>query len=422
MSTHVKYLLIGGGLASSSAVEAIRQVDRDGELMLIGQEINRPYLRQPLASGYLARRMSHEELFTQPTSWFAANAVQLRTGRRATHVDAARATVILDDGHDVSYDRLLIATGATPVRLAVPGSDLPGVHYLRTLEDAAHLHTAIDKARQGGRPHAHGRGRAIVVGAGLQGTEVAATLASLGLAVTLTTPLAHVWGRFAGDVTAGYVTRALQANFVDVLARAQLKQLEGDGRVQRVRFDDGQSIDCDFVVVALGVSPNKQLVRGTSIAAERAILVDASARTNVPDIFAAGDCCAFLDPLFDKHRLSDHWDGAAVTGTVAGRNMAGDAVRFDGVSTFASRLFDVALAGYGEPRFVDRRLVRGQAGAPHGFVEIGVATDGRVCQVLCINRPDDAAVALVRQRTNVNGREELVKNPDVDLARVSDGA
>ncbi|HEV7301081.1 MAG TPA: FAD-dependent oxidoreductase [Tepidisphaeraceae bacterium] len=416
MSTHVKYLLIGGGPASSAAAEAIRTHDREGDLLLIGQEINRPYRRGPLAGGYLAGTVRREDLFTQPAGWFAEHGVQLRTGRQATHLDPARATVMLDDGRDVSYDKLLIATGAAAVRISVPGSELPGLYYLRTLEDANRLHTAIEKAKADGRPHERGRGRALVIGAGLQGAELAATLTTLGIAVTLTTALPHAWGRFAGDATAAYVTRVLEAHGVAVRAGLSLARLAGDGRVQRAVFADDSTVDCDFVVVAMGVTPVKQLLRGTSISAERAILVDEAGRTNVPGIFAAGDCCAFYDPLFGKHRLSDHWDSAPVTGAIAGRNMAGEDVRFDGVSTFASRVFDIALTGYGEPRFVDRRIVRGQPGAAGGFIEIGIATDGRVCQVLCVDCEEPAAAELVRHRVNVNGREESLKDPHQPLA------
>jgi NADPH-dependent 2,4-dienoyl-CoA reductase/sulfur reductase-like enzyme len=417
MSTHVKYLLIGGGAASSAAAVAIRNADREGDVLLVGQEINRPYRRAPLNRQYLSRTIGHDDLFTLPTGWFAANHVQLRTGRRATFLDTARMAVGLDDGQEISYDRLLIATGATPVKLTVPGAALPGVHYLRTFEDANRLITAIDKAKNEGRTHDRGRGRVAVIGAGLQGAELAATLAQLGLAVELSTALAHPWGRFAGESVGGFVTRLLQANGVTVHAPAPLARFEGDGRVQRAVYADGATVDVDFAVVAMGITPAKDLLRGTSVAAERAVLVDDRGRTNVPHVFAAGDCSAWLDPRFGKHRLTDHWDSPTQTGTIAGINMAGVAdAKLDDVTTFSSMLFDVTLSGIGEPRFVDHRLVRGVPGSPDGFIEIGLATDGRVSQVLVVGRePDPATLALVRDRVNLSGREEEVKEPNVPL-------
>jgi 3-phenylpropionate/trans-cinnamate dioxygenase ferredoxin reductase subunit len=414
---HVKYLLIGGGPASGAAAVAIRANDREGDVLLIGQEINRPYDRRALVISYLADKSGHDALFTLPADWFAANNVQLRTGRRGAHLDVPRMAVTLDDGKQVSYDKLLIATGATPGRLTIPGADLPSVYYLRTFEDADRLRAAIDKARNEGRKHDLGRGRAVIVGAGLQGVELAGALTKLGIAVEITTGLAHVWGRFAGESTAGHVARVMRSHGVGVNANVHPVRFEGDGRVQRVALDDGRTLDADFVVVAMGLVPTKDILRGTAIAAERAILVDERAQTNIPHVYAAGDCAAFFDPLFGKHRLSDHWDSAALIGTIAGKNMAGVDTPLNEVTTFASDVFGMPLNGFGEPRFVHHRLVRGQVGSPDGFLEIGIASDGRVSQVLCVGTTaiPDGAVDLVANRVDVTGREEHLKDPDAPL-------
>jgi NADPH-dependent 2,4-dienoyl-CoA reductase/sulfur reductase-like enzyme len=178
---------------------------------------------------------------------------------------------------------------------------------------------------------------------------------------------------------------------------------------------DGNTIGCDFVVAAVGGVVNRELLRGTPIAAETAILTDERCRTNVEHVFAAGDCAAVFDPLFGKHRIVDHWDHARVTGTIAGTNMAGGEARYDAVNTFFSEVFDLSLRGWGEPRQVDRRLVRGANanGETPDVVEIGVAADGRVAQVLAVNhRGEDGALReLVARRVQVGGREEVVKDP-----------
>src|SRR5436190_482516 len=146
--THVKYLLMGGGLASSSAAEAIRALDVRGELMMVGQEINRPYHRPPLSKEYLRRQAGRETVFTKPGEWFAQNRIQLRTGRRVSHLDAMRKSVTLDSGQEISFDQLLIATGAMARHLTIPGAEMPNVFYLRTLEDVDRLHHAIDQAKR----------------------------------------------------------------------------------------------------------------------------------------------------------------------------------------------------------------------------------------------------------------------------------
>jgi NADPH-dependent 2,4-dienoyl-CoA reductase/sulfur reductase-like enzyme len=417
---HVKYLLVGGGVASSTAAGAIREVDRDGSVLLVGQEINRPYHRPPLSKQYLRREQGRAELSTVSAGWFAQNHVELRTGRRVVHLDTARHTAAMDNGEEVTYDRLLLATGALPVSLDVPGAALPNVFYLRTIEDADRLHNAIDKARSEGRPNAlGGRGRVAVIGGGVLGVELAGSLTQLGLGVDLVTSR-HPWDRFAGEMTGRFLSLLLQNRGVTVHANARPQRLEGDGRVQRVVLNDGAatSLHCDFAIAAIGAVANKDLVRNTPIAAGRAIHVDEHCRTNVPDVFAAGDCAAVFDPLFAKHRVLDHWDNAVVTGRLAGRNMAGVNEAYAETNRFTTTVFNLEVTGWGEPRVVDRRLLRGSPNIDSpAFAEIGIAADGRVAQVIAVGNvgEHDALRELVATRFATDGSEELLKDPNTDL-------
>jgi 3-phenylpropionate/trans-cinnamate dioxygenase ferredoxin reductase subunit len=415
---HVKYLLIGGGVASSEAADAIRSVDRAGSLLLIGQEINRPYHRPLLSRQYLKGEANHEALFLQDAQWYAARDIELRTGRRASHLDVTRQTVTFDSGEEISFDRLLIATGASPAKLNVPGADLPNVYYLRTVGDADRLRHAVLKALHEGRPHVRGRGRSTVVGAGLLGVELAATLTQIGLAVDLVCPDGHVWSRFAGEILGGLMARFLTANGITVHAAARPVRLEGDGRVQRVVLSNGQTLATDLVAAATGVVASKQLLRGTAVSAETAILTDAHCCTSVPGVYAAGDCAAIFDPLFGKHRQLDHWHSAVDTGRVAGRNMAGVDEAYSAVNRFGSDVFGLELAGWGEARLVARRIVRGTPSAENAsMVEVGVAADGRVAQVVAVGEAIDRGLLpeLVRLRVHVDGNEERIKDPSFGM-------
>lgn len=419
---HVKYLLAGGGLASSTAAVAIREIDREGPVLLVGQEINRPYHRPPLSKQYLRREQTRAELTAAPVDWFAEHQVELRTGRRVVHLDTARQVAALDNGEEVAYDRLLLATGATPVPLDVPGASLPNVHQLRTIEDADRLHLAIDKAKAEGRPNSPGgtRGRAVVIGAGLLGVELAGSLTQCGVAVDLVAS-SQPWNRFAGESTGRALAGFLRERGVIVHADARAQRLEGDGRVQRVVLNNGKTLDCDFAVAAVGAVANKDLVRNTPIGAGRAILVDAHCRTNVPGVYAAGDCAALLDPLFGKHRMLDHWDNALITGRLAGRNMAGVHEAYAETNRFHTTVFGLDVTVWGEPRLVSHRLLRGAPGGETpAFAEIGVASDGRVAQVIAVGRVEQAEMLreLVSRRFAVEGREELLKDPAGDLAAV----
>lgn len=418
---HVKYLLVGGGLASSSAAEAIREVDREGTILLINSEVNRPYHRPPLSKEYLRRQKPRAELFAHEPDWFEKNHVSLQTGRRVSHLDVPRMTAILDNGQEISFDRLLLATGATPAPLTIPGAQLPNLFYLRTIDECDVLHHAIDKAKAEGKSHEQGRGRAVVIGGGVLGVEMAASLTQLGLSVDLLLKNAHPWHRFAGENTGRFLSVYLQKRGVRVHPNSSPIRLDGDGRVQRAILPDGTAIDCNFAIAAVGAVPNRDLLHGTPIAAGRAILADEHCRTNVPGIYAAGDCAAVFDPLFGKHRVLDHWDNAIVTGKLAGRNMAGIEETYSAVNYFFSDVFDLSLSGWGDSRHIDRRLLRGtpNVDAPD-FVEFGMAADGRIVQVLALGHQgeDEVLRSLIARRVRVNGNEEALKDPKSELGKL----
>jgi 3-phenylpropionate/trans-cinnamate dioxygenase ferredoxin reductase component len=420
---HVKYLLVGGGVAGAAAAEAIRERDRDGELLLITQESTRPYHRPPLSKEALRERHPRATFFTHPPSWYVEHGIELRTGRRAAHLDTARHSLVLDDGKEVSFDRLLLATGAAPKHLTIPGHDLPSLHYLRTFDDLERLHHAVDKAKAEGHRHARGtgRGRVAVIGSGLLGAELAASLTQMGLEVELLLKKELPWSRFAGETTAKWASRFLEQRGVAVHPHGAPLRLEGDGRVQRVVLPNQQVLTCDFAVAAIGVTANKELLRGTPIAAEKAILTDEYCRTNAEDVYAAGDCAAIFDPLFGKHRLLDHFDSARTVGALAGRNMTGANEAYADVSHFWSELFGLRLDAWGESRHVHHRLVRGNT-SPESpdFIEFGLSADNRISQVVAVNHAGDHETLreLVKRRAGIGGHEELLKDPGSDLTQL----
>jgi 3-phenylpropionate/trans-cinnamate dioxygenase ferredoxin reductase subunit len=417
---HVHYLIIGGGLAASAAAQAIRQRDSQGSVLLIGQESSRPYHRPPLSKEFLRREKSREELFTLPADWMTGHDVTLRTGRRAVQLDSDRHTVALDSGQEISFDQLLLATGASPRALDIPGHLLPGVFSLRSIDDADRLQTAAAKAQHEGRPHRldRSRGACVVVGGGVLGVELAASLRQMGLEVDLLVAGNWPWEKFAGESTGRFLTRYLEKHGVIVHTCQSARRIEGDGRAQSVQLGDGSSVACDFVIGAIGATANKDLLRGTPLGAGKAILVDDHCRTSAESVYAAGDCAAVFDRLFGKHRVLDHWDNATVTGTIAGTNMAGGDVRYQAVNYFFSDVFDLSLSAWGEGRQVDRRLMRGTPSVETpDFVEIGIAADGRVAQVLAVGHggEDEWLKQLVGTRARIDGHEEAFKDPTTNL-------
>ncbi len=335
-------------------------------------------------------------------------------------IDAPRKAVTLDNGEEVSFDKMLLATGATPTRLKIPGADLPNIFYLRTIEDADRLIHAMETAR------GFGSGRAAVIGSGLLGTEVAATLTLAGMHVDVIESESRSWPKLAGENTGAFLSRYLEKHGVTMHLNETAIRLEGDGRVQRVVTTAGPNRDivpCDFVVAAVGSTINRELLRNTPIASEMAILVDEHCQTSVSDIYAAGDCAAIFDPLFSKHRLIDHWDNARYTGNLAGTNMAGGDERYNIVNHFTSEMFDLTLNVWGSDRHLDRRLLRGIP-SPHGepteFAEFGITADGRVSQVIAMGRKAEHELfsRCIEKRLQVDGNAEAIKDPQQDLSEL----
>jgi 3-phenylpropionate/trans-cinnamate dioxygenase ferredoxin reductase component len=264
-----------------------------------------------------------------------------------------------------------------------------------------------------------GRGRATIVGGGLLGLELASTFTNAGLAVDLIVGDEHPWQAIVGETTGRFLSRHLHSKGVNVHLGQRPLRLEGDGRVQRVVLPEGDPIGCDFAVACIGSIVPRDLLRGTPIAAEKAILTDARCRTNVDTVYAAGDCAAVFDPLFGKHRWIDHRDNALVTGRIAGTNMAGGDATYDVVNTFTSEIFDLRLTVWGSSRHIARRLLRGAATTETPeFAEIGIAADGRVAQVVAINggKDFDGLRDLVRTRVNVDGREDALRDASVAIS------
>jgi NADPH-dependent 2,4-dienoyl-CoA reductase/sulfur reductase-like enzyme len=418
---HLKYLLVGGGLAGSEAAKAIRHLDPEGDLMMVGQEISRPYHRPPLSKEYLRGAVNRESLFTASAEWYVQNRVQLRTGRRVSRIDTTRNAVTLDNGEGLSFDRMLIATGGGAAALDIQGAHLPNLFYLRTLEDADLLQHATVKALKSGLAREGGRGTVVVIGGGPLGIELAASLTQAGLHVELAISAEHPLRRWAGETTGRFISRFLESKGVTVHRNDRAARLEGDGRIQRVVLASGKEINCDFAVAAVGIAIHKDLLRGTPIAAEQAILVDSGCRTNVRDIFAAGDCAAIFDPLFGRHRMLHHWDSAAKIGAIAGTNMAGGNATFNTASYFDTKLFDLEIGVWGDARSVDRRIIRGATNTENlSFIEFGVARDGRAAQIIAVGDlgQKDVLAKLIEGRVDMSGKEEALKDPSVGFDKI----
>jgi 3-phenylpropionate/trans-cinnamate dioxygenase ferredoxin reductase subunit len=406
MSSDQTHVIVGGGLAGAKAVETLREEGFDGPVVLIAAEDVDPYERPPLSKEYLRGEAGREKIWALDEGWYAEHDVDLRLGRSATALDTSAREVALDDGQSVSYDRLLLVTGAQPRRLQLPGDDLDGVHYLRTVADSDVLRARLDQG-----------GSVVVIGAGWIGAEVAASARQRGLDVTVVEPLAVPLERVLGTEIGGIYRDIHTDQGVTMLTGTGVEAFEGDGRVERVVVTDGRTIDCDFVVVGIGVEPRIGLAAGAGLAVDNGVLVDERLETAVEGVFAAGDVANQQHPFYGERIRVEHWSTALNQGPAAARNMLGRATPYERIPYFFSDQYDVGMEYVGYAREWDRIVIRGDAGARE-FIAFWLNGD-RVVAGMNVNVWDvvEPIRALITERVSVD--DARLADPDVPLEELA---
>jgi 3-phenylpropionate/trans-cinnamate dioxygenase ferredoxin reductase component len=327
-------------------VKTLRSEGYDGRLFLIGDEPGVPFGRPPLSKTYLRGEESLDGWLVVPPSWYAEHGVDFLRGTIAK-IDAAAHRVELRSGESVAYDGLLVATGGRNRTFDVPGADLEGIHQLRTVAES-------DAIKAAARAGSH----AVVVGMGFIGCEVAASLRQLGVNVTAVFPGAAPLDTVLGPEMGAVMTAVHREEGVDLMPRDAVVRFEGNGRVERAVTRGGRRLECDFAVVAVGIRPNVEVLEGTGVAVDNGVLVDETCRTNVPDIYAAGDVANHLHPLFGRVRV-EHYNNAEKQGGAAARSMLRPDQRYDYLHTFWSDQYAHKLEYAGHATRWDRFVVRG---------------------------------------------------------------
>lgn len=344
-----KYLLIGGGLASGQAAKQLREHDPQSPITLVGEEPYVPYDRPPLSKEFLRGEKPRDALYFDPEQYFQDRGIDLILGVAVHQLDLATKTAILANGEGIAFEKALIATGGRPVRLKLPGSNLPGVYYLRTLDDAA----AIAAEASPGK-------RAVLIGAGFIGMEVAASLTQRGAHVTVIEAQPHIWPRFANAILASFFQDYCVKKGVIFHTNDLVSEIRGQGRPSAVVTQAGKELPCDFVCIAVGIVPNVELAQRAGLKVDNGIVVNEYLQSSHPDLYAAGDVANYLDPVFGKRRRVEHWGHAEYCGQLAGQNMAGASNPYDLLTYVWSDIFDLHLEFAGDESEHDQVLVRGR--------------------------------------------------------------
>jgi 3-phenylpropionate/trans-cinnamate dioxygenase ferredoxin reductase subunit len=406
MTSNETHIIVGAALTGAKAAETLREEGFGGRIVLIGNEHERPYERPPLSKEYLRGEAEREKVYVHAGGYYADTDIELLLGRTVTSLDTSASEVELEDGSRLGYDRLLLATGAEPRRLAVPGGELDGVMYLRSVADSDALRARLDAG-----------GSVVVVGSGWIGSEVAASARQKGLDVTVVEPLQVPLERVLGPEV-GAIYRDIHTDHgVHMLLGTGVEALEGEGRVERVRTTDGRLLDCDFVAVGVGVNPRTELAARAGIAVGDGIEVDACLRTEAENVFAAGDVASADHPLYGEPIRVEHWANALNQGPAAARNMLGKTEPYRRLPYFFSDQYDVGMEYSGYAREWDRVVFRGDVGARE-FIAFWMAGE-RVVAGMNVNAwgVTDPIQQLIRDRIAVDDRR--LADPDAPLEDIA---
>ena len=384
-------LIIGGGQAGAQAIDTLRREGFSGRLVLVSEEPQLPYQRPPLSKKFLSGELAADRLPFRHQSFYDEHRIELKLGIRATRLDPAGRRVVLSNGEEVAYDRLLLCLGAVSRQLTCPGADLPGVHYLRDIADVPQIQEGLKAGA-----------RAVIIGGGYIGLETAATARKMGCSVTVLEMADRVMNRVVASNVSEYFEHEHRTQGVKIVCNTRVVRLEGNGRVERVVCADGSTYEADLLVVGVGAVANMQLAGDAGLKCENGIVVDEYCRTSDPAIYAAGDCTYHPSLRFDMRVRLESVDNAFEQAKAAALNILERPTVHDRVPWFWSDQFDNKLLIVGLSQGHDQQVTRGDP-ATRAFT-VCYLKGGELLAVEAINHTKDymAARKLIADRAHPN--------------------
>ena len=395
----VKYLLIGGGAASVSAASQIRKMDTEGEITIVGDEVHLGYNRV-LLPYYLKEEMPKDRLFLKKEEFYRTNNIDFITGRKVVAVDFKERRAKLDDGSQIGYERLLIATGGNPVKLNLPGASLEGVYNLYTIDDTEAI---IRRAKE----------TKIKAGAVLGGSYIAIELIhgfiKHGLRTIVLLRGGHIFRAILDPVSASIIERRLIENGVEIRRNEVIAQIWGDGEVKGVVTTRGDRIECGLVGIGIGIARNVEFIReGPEI--NRGIITDEYLETRIPGVYAAGDVAEFWDMVLNRRLIMGNFDNASAQGTAVGKVMAGGREPFIRVSSYSIMVFGLPLATIGDITNPPGTEVVLRGDPNEGELAQLFLRDGRIVGATLVGQMRDAPAIknLIMSKTDISGAKEAL--------------
>jgi 3-phenylpropionate/trans-cinnamate dioxygenase ferredoxin reductase subunit len=405
----VEHLLIGAGIAAGNCARHLREEGAEGEILIVGRELDPPYSRPPLTKKYVRGEESREDVLFRPDEWYSEQRIELLTRTSVIKLDVASRVATLSDKQEIRFDKALLATGSNVHIIHADGARLDGIHYLRTLRNADVLREELRTAE-----------RVVVIGGSYIGTELAASFTKLGKQCELIMLESVTHERFYGAEVGRFFQDVLEEHGVRVHGSQELERFEGDGeRVGKVVTKSGLEIECDFVVIGAGVHPELHVAEQAGIETNSGVLTDRFLETSVPGIYAAGDIAEYDSVVHDRRIRIEHWDVAFNQGKFAALNMLGKRAEYDVVPYFWSDLADWTSMEYVGPASEwDEVWWRGSR--EQGKFTAWYVKNSKLAAALTVGRSDDLAVAarLLKEKVDIGAFRDRIENPDSDIAEL----
>jgi len=395
-------LIIGGGQAGAQAVDTLRREGYTARIVLVSSESQLPYQRPPLSKKFLSGELAEERLYFRHQAFYDEHRIELKLGYTATRLDPTTRTVVLSNGEEIVYDRLLLCLGAVSRQLTCPGAELPGVHYLRAIADVPTIQAALQPGI-----------RAVIIGGGYIGLETAATARKMGCQVTVLEMADRIMNRVVASNVSDYFAYEHRAHGVNIVCNTRVVRLEGGSRVERVVCADGSSYEADLLVVGVGAVANVQLAADGGLKCDNGIVVDEHCRTSDPAIYAAGDCTNHFSPRYEMRVRLESVDNAFEQAKTAVLNILGRPTVHDRVPWFWSDQFDNKLLIVGLSQGHDQQVTRGDP-ALRSFT-VCYLKGGELVSVEAVNHSKDYMAARKLIADRVRPVIDKLANPQIAL-------
>jgi len=391
-----KIVILGGGMVAGYAAKQFVELGLPkGELAILSADNAVPYERPPLSKTFLAGKDTEDAIKINPDSFYQEHGIELRLQCDITSIDVKWKRLVLRNGEEFGFEKLVIATGAHPRTLDVPGAQLRNLLYLRSMSDSKRIRSAAEKAQQ-----------AVVVGGGFIGMEVAAVLAQKNIEVTMILNDDRVFKRLFSPEMSNFFEKYYSARKVRLLKSTAVTELRGDDSVRSAVLKNGQTVPCDLVVAGIGVRPAIEVVENSGLNLDNGILVNEYLQTSDPDVFAVGDVANYNDILFEKRRRVEHWDNAVSQGQYCAKSLMGDKAPFRHVPYFFSDVFDLSYEYWGDASEADQVVNRGDLSS--NSFSVWWVRQQRLVAAFAMNRPDEertVARQWIESRQKVSGKK-----------------